>query len=92
MVFDGFNEMLDRLAQVRTSMAGAQNTKLMTKWANYGDYRQFSMGDIIDHLKGEMDELDEALRILGPSDIRDEVLDVANCLEFLWDVLELAKA
>lgn len=32
------------------------------------------------------------LRILGPSDIRDEVLDVANCLEFLWDVLELAKA
>ena len=92
MVFDGFREMLDRLGRVRMSMAGAQNTKLITKWADYGDYRQYSMGDIIDHTKGELDELDEALRTLGPSDIRDEVLDVANCLEFLWDVFELARA
>ena len=89
---DGFKAMIDRLDQVRKSMAGAKNTKLMTKWVDYGDYKQYDVGDIMDHLDLEIDELQVALAKLGPTDIRDEVIDVANCLEFLWDVLELAKA
>ena len=89
---EGFRVMLDRLAQVRLSMDGAKNTNLMTKWADYGDYRNYKISGIIDHLIDEMDELDYALKYNGPSEIRNEALDVANCLEFLWDVLELAKA
>lgn len=89
---DGFRAMLNRLDQVRKSMAGAKNTKLMMRWADYGDYRNFEVGDVIDHLDLEIEELRVALARLGPTDIRDEVLDVANCLEFLWDVLGLARA
>lgn len=94
MVWDGmgFRAMLDHLDQVRKSMAGAQNTKLMLRWADYGDYRQYSLDAIIESAIDEMDELAEALAILGPSDIRDEVLDVRNTTEFLWDVLGLVRA
>ena len=83
--------MLDRLGQIRRSMNGAKNTKLMMRWEKHGDYRQYSLTDLIDALSDEFDELTEALSVLGPSDIRDEVLDVVNQLEFLWDVLELNK-
>ena len=89
---DGFRAMLDRLDQVRKSMAGAKNTKLMMRWEKHGEYRQWPLDAIIEAVIKEMDELAEALAVLGPSDIRDEVVDVANCLEFLWDVLGLARA
>ena len=94
MVWDGegFRNMLEYLEQVRKSMTGAQNNKLMFRWADYGDYRQYSLDEIIESAIKEMDELAEALAILGPSDIRDEVIDVRNTGEFIWDVLRLARA
>lgn len=90
---EGFRIMLDRLAQVRRSMDGAKNTKLMTKWADYGDYRKYQIGDILDHLTSETKELADAIECgEGLSEIRDEIIDVANVLEMVWDVLGFAKA
>lgn len=90
--FDGFREMLNRLDGVRDSMSRAQNTKLMMRWERYGDYRGWPIDGVIDHLYNEWEEFDEALNIGDRRAIRDEVLDIANILDMIWDIMELARA
>lgn len=92
--FDGFMEMLDRLDQARGSMNGAKNSKLAMRWGRHGDYNQWPVGDVVDHLYKEWVELTEALESakydIGA--VRDEVVDVVNILEMLWDILDLGVA
>lgn len=88
---DGLGKMLNRLDLVRSTMVRPKNLKLLLKWEKHGDYRQWPLENIIEAVIKEMDELAEALAIKGPSDIRDEIVDVANTLDFLWDKLGLEK-
>jgi hypothetical protein len=89
---DGFRKMLDHLDWVRSTMVGPKNTKLLMRWEQHGEYRQWPLDNIIEAVIKEMDELAEALAIKSPSDIREEVVDVANVLDFLWDKLKLERA
>lgn len=77
-------------------MGGAKNTKLLHRWEKRGDYAGASPSDLIDHIYEEWEEFIEAIdpgtdiyysqaRAL----IRDEVVDLVNCLEMLWDTLDL---
>lgn len=91
--------MLNRLDQVRKSMAGAKNTKLLHRWTKRGDYAGASASDLIDHIFEEWDEFVEAVDSgtgiyysQARSLIRDEVVDLVNCLEMLWDLLNLGDA
>ena len=97
--FDGFLEMLDRLDQVRKSMDGAKNTKLMRRWEKRGDYADVPMSDLIDKIYEEWEEfvvaIDPGTEIYysqARALIRDEVIDLVNCLEMLWDLLNLGDA
>ena len=94
--FDGFIPMLYRLDQVRKSMAMAKNTKLLFKWPEKKDFADGPFQDILDALYEEFEELSEALDgpICGPSlvKIRVEIVDLVNCLEMLWDTLDLGGA
>ena len=97
--FDGFFDMLDRLDQVRKSMAGAKNTKLMRRWEGRGDYKDVPIPDLVDHI---LEEWEEFIVAIDPGTeiyysqaralIRDEVVDLVNCLEMLWDILDLGGA
>ena len=83
--------MLGRLGTIRKDMGNAQDGKLLKLWEDKGDYRDESLGVIVDKLKEECFELYNALRQKGPDDIRDEIIDVRNVTEFLWDILELSR-
>lgn len=95
--FKGFDEMLYRLIQVRNSVDRAKNQKLLIRWPKRGDYIKIPAGDIVDHIFEEFEEFAEAVD--GPPDppngygfkLRDEVVDIINCLEMLWDVLDLGR-
>lgn len=83
--------MLGRLGSIRKDMAKAQDGKLIKLWDDKGDYKDAPLGAIVDKLKEECFELYDALKQKGPDDIRDEILDVRNVTEFLWDILELSR-
>ena len=87
----GCEAMLGRLGTIRKDMAQAQDGKLIKLWNEKGDYKDAPLGAIIEKLKEELGELHEALRQYGPCDIKDEILDVRNVTEFLWDLLELSS-
>ena len=91
--------MLDRLDQVRKSMAGAKNTKLMRQWEKRGDYKDAQIPDLVDHIFEEWEEfivaIDPGTKVYyaqARAPIRDEVIDLVNCLEMLWDILDLGGA
>ena len=79
--------MIYHLEEVRDKIKHHQNRKLVNKWDKHGDYRKWDIEIIINALKKEIDELLEALKILGPDDIIVEIVDVRNCTEFLFDYL-----
>jgi len=88
--FDGFLNMLDRLDQVRKSMAGAKNTKLMRRWEKRGDYVDVPVSGLIDRIYEEWEEfvvaIDPGTEVYYSQTralIRDEVVDLVNCLEML---------
>lgn len=95
--FKGFEEMLDRLIQVRNSADRAKNQKLLIKWPKRGDYIKVPAGVLVDRIFEEFEEFAEAVD--GPPDppngyglkLRDEMIDIINCLEMLWDVLDLGR-
>jgi len=83
--------MLDRLKTRRIVLDASKNDKLQLRWMRYGDYRQYDLSDLIGAWESEALELDVALANNGPQEILDEMVDVINQLEFIYDVLELWK-
>ena len=83
--------MLDRLKVLRMVLDASKNDKLQLRWEKYGDYRQYNLTDLIGAWEGEARELVTALKYSGPVDILNELVDVINQLEFIYDVLELWK-
>ena len=86
-----FGTMLTRIRTLRMGLNNAKNEKLRVRWERYGDYRGYSLDRRIKDLHGEFYELAEALAYNDPPKILDEVVDVTNNLEFIYDVLELWK-
>ena len=85
------NEMIGRLSRIRQNIEDEQNKKLAKRWDKYGDYRDWKLSGIFDHLLLEIQELEKALLNEGPNEIKDEILDVRNCTEFLWDFLYIKR-
>lgn len=83
--------MLDRLKTRRVVLDASKNDKLRLRWLKYGDYRQYDLSELIGAWESEALELDVALASRGPTEILDELVDVINQLEFIYDVLELWK-
>ena len=90
-----FEAFMGRLYIVREQMGPAKNDKLSRRWPTHGDYRQHNTAFIIKRVRDEMKELKETLDCNFPHAIpqarriRDEVIDVSNMLDFLWDMLDL---
>jgi len=81
--------MIRHLFSVRYDVSKKQDEKLSKKWAKYGDYRKFSFKKVRQAVLDELEELKAALESEDYLDfeIRDEILDVRNTTEFLWDFL-----
>ena len=88
---ENYQTMLDRLKVFRIVLDSSKNDKLQIRWEKYGDYRQYDLTDLIGAWEGEAQELKTALKYSGPVDILNEMVDVINQLEFIYDVLELWK-
>ena len=86
-----YQNMLDRLKTRRMVLDASKNDKLQLRWEKYGDYRSYELTDLIGAWESEVEELKTALKYSGPVDILDEMVDVINQLEFIYDVLELWK-
>ena len=97
--FKGFTPMLDRLDVVRAEMVKFKNNKMLHKWEKRGDYKDAKLSEIVDGIFEEIEELavamdpgtdgifyDQAL-----AKIQEEVIDVINTLEMLWDALDLGS-
>lgn len=82
-----FESMIDRLKVVREELSKRQDAKLKEKWEKHGDYRQWRIGQIAKAVIREMEELEEAIAIKGIDAIEDEIIDVRNTVEFLFDLL-----
>ena len=82
-------DMLSRLETLRDQISWEQNKKLVKLWDDKGDYREAPLTIIIKKFREEAWELFEALNEKGIDDIRDEIIDVRNVTEFLWDVLSI---
>jgi len=83
--------MLDRLKTRRIVLNASKDDKLRARWEKYGDYRKYPLEALIDAWENEAREFGSALKFYGPVDILDELVDVINQLEFIYDVLELWK-
>lgn len=83
--------MLGRLGRIREDIAKAQDSKIIELWDEKGDYQYAPLSTLVDKLKEECWELYKALREEGPESIRDEIVDVRNVTEFLWDILKLSR-
>lgn len=83
--------MLERLKARRIVLDASKNDKLELRWEKYGDYRQYDLSDLIGAWEAEAMELGTALKFYGPVEILNELVDVINQLEFIYDVLELWK-
>lgn len=86
-----YQTMLQRLKVRRVVLDASKNDKLQLRWEKYGDYRSYELTDLIGAWESEALELDVALASYGPVRILDEMVDVINQLEFIYDVLELWK-
>lgn len=86
-----YQTMLDRLKTRRIMLDASKNGKLQLRWEKYGDYRSYELTDLIGAWQSEVEELKTALKYSGPVDILEEMVDVINQLEFIYDVLELWK-
>ena len=86
---DDFNVMLDRLHKVRNNMGIHKDNKLAMRWVRYGDYRDWSIEGVSAHLAKEMLELADAIESDDRGQIKDEVMEVSNILDMLWDLLSL---
>lgn len=79
--------MLSRLGRLRENMNYHKNEKLKLRWPGYGDYRQFGLSGIVEAMEREIKELRTAIANMGPDDIKGEIVDVSNTLDFLWDCM-----
>jgi len=86
-----FSQMIGRLVKIRKDISRCQNNKLHSRFKRYGGYSKFSVEVVYEKLLEELDELFEALKEGSPTDIKDEILDVRNVMEFFWDKVELGK-
>ena len=90
-----FEAFMGRLYTIRDKMASSKNDKLSRRWPTHGDYRQHNTAFIIKRVRDEVKELNESLDCNYPHAIpqarriKDEVIDVSNMLDFLWDALNL---
>ena len=74
---------------VRHNKTLLQNKKLKDRWEKYGDYVQFSIMDVYRHLVSEFKELAQAIYNKDCENAREEIADISNCLDFLWDLAYL---
>lgn len=89
---EDFNVMLDRIHGIRISMGIHKDNKLAKRWVRYGDYRDWLIEGVTDHLAKEILELADAMESGERPKIKDEVMDVSNILDMLWDLLSLGDA
>jgi len=82
-----FDSMLSRLSIIRLDLSQHQNEKLARRWDEYGDYRKFGFNLVKKAVLDELNELKDAIEQKGFQEIKDEILDVRNTTEFLWDML-----
>lgn len=90
-----FNVFIDRLWKIREGMNEDKDIKLSRRWRKHGDYRQWKLKIILEALDKEIKELKDELNCKYPRAtpqarrIKDEIIDVSNVLDFLYDVLNL---
>jgi len=94
-----FQDMLDHLRKTRHDLRSFQDGKLLIGWNKHGDYRTWNSEIVVGACLDELDELKKALEpLMYDSDekfdvesVKDEILDVRNTTEFLWDYITQGK-
>ena len=83
--------MLAAIRVPRDSINAAKDHALIMNFKEKGDYRDHRLGVIIGVLEKHLARLKRSLHQYGPVDIKNDVVNVSNLIDMLWDKLELKK-
>jgi len=83
--------MVRHLEFVRFDLGTHQNNKLEAKWDKYGDYRNWTVIAAVKALYDELLELKSSIDKGDIKNMKEEIIDVRNTSEFLWDFLSKVK-
>jgi len=87
MVYDNLDEMLKYLITIRKDLNVRKEAKLMDKWDELGDFRQYSFDGCYHHFLLEGNELIDAIKSNNAEKVRIEIIDCINILEMMYALL-----